>query len=531
MSTPAEIVVGAAPATETSEGARMLAFLVMAFGMFMALIDIQIVTSSLAEIQAGLAATSDEVSSVQTSYLVAEVIMIPLSGWLTRIFSTRWLFTISAAGFTVASVACAFAWNLQSMVVFRAIQGFVGGAMIPTVFATGFVMFTGPSQTRIPAILGLVATLAPTLGPSVGGYITDHLSWRWLFFVNIVPGVAISLLVPRLVKIDKPNLGLIRQFDLVGVALLTVFLGALQYVLEEGAKNNWFQDDTLLLLSIASALAFVLFIWRSLTFATPVVDLRAFRSRNFLMGCVLSFVTGIGLYGMIYLSPLFLGLIRGYNAAQVGGTLWVVGLFQVLATPFTVIAIQRMDVRIPLLGGIVLVALSNYQFSLVTPEWGFWEMFWPQAIRGIGFMFCIVPVTRIALGELSAEQLSGASGLYNLMRNLGGAVGLAILNTQLFYDRFALHYERLAESVSSANPLAPSLLGSIAAIFRQLNADVVGAAASAQRYVARLLTQQALTLSFADVFLMLAVVFVAAVPLVPLVRRMPIGAEQGIAGE
>src|SRR5215470_13348021 len=260
MSTPAENVVGAAPASETSEGARMLAFLVMAFGMFMALIDIQIVTSSLAEIQAGLAATSDEVSSVQTSYLVAEVIMIPLSGWLTRMFSTRWLFTMSAAGFTVASVACAFAWNLQSMVVFRAIQGFVGGAMIPTVFATGFVLFTGTSQARIPAILGLVATLAPTLGPSVGGYITDHLSWRWLFFINIAPGVAISLLVPRLVKVDKPNLGLIKQFDVVGVALLTLCLGGLQYVLEEGAKNNWFEDDALLVLSIASAIAFVLFV-------------------------------------------------------------------------------------------------------------------------------------------------------------------------------------------------------------------------------------------------------------------------------
>lgn len=514
---------GVANADHMSEGSRMLAFLVMAFGMFMALIDIQIVASSLTEIQGGLAATGDEISSIQTSYLVAEVIMIPLSGWFSRIFSTRWLFTASAAGFTLASIACALAWNIQSMVVFRALQGFIGGAMIPTVFATGFVLFTGAAQIRIPAILGLVATLAPTLGPTVGGWITDHLSWRWLFFINVVPGVAVTLLVPALVKVDQPNLGLLKRMDLVGVSGLAAFLGCLQYVLEKGAKNDWLSDPTLAALSAVALAGFVVFIWRCFTASHPVVDLKAFRHRNFLMGCVFSFVVGIGLYGMVYLSPLFLGMIRGFDASQVGDTVWVVGLFQILATPTIVILSQRIDIRWILGAGFAMLVVSNWQFSHITADWGFAEMFWPQALRGLGLMFCIVPVTRIALAELAPEELKGASGLYNLMRNLGGAVGLAALNTELFYGRFSLHYDRLAESLTSARSAVGPVLAAADERYHVLTTSAIESVAAARGFLDRLVIQQAYLLSFADMFFMLAVIFSATLLLLPLVRYVAPG--------
>lgn len=514
--------VGVANADHMSDGARMFAFLVMAFGMFMALIDIQIVASSLSEIQSGLGATSDEISAIQTSYLVAEVIMIPLSGWLSKLLSTRWLFTISALGFTIASAACAMAWNIESMVVFRAIQGFIGGAMIPTVFATGFVLFTGAKQERSAAILGLVATLAPTLGPSLGGFITENLSWRWLFFINIVPGLAITFLVPTLVNIDKPNPNLIKRFDYIGAVLLALFLGCFQYVLDKGARNDWLSDNLLLALSIISATAFIAFVWRAMTSASPIVDLRAFRHRNFLVGCLLSFAVGVTLYAMVYLPPLFLGLIRGFDALQVGATVWVVGPFMILATPTVVLLQRKLDIRLILAVGCGLIILSAWQYSRITSDWGFWQMFWPQISRGFGFMFCIIPVTRVALGQLSPDELKGASGLYNLMRNLGGAIGLAYLNTELFYGRFALHFDRLAENISANNQAAARMFTSAGARFHEVTTSAGTAAQAVRNYTAQLVTQQALTESFGDVFFILMCLFSAALLIIPFVRHVPI---------
>lgn len=528
-STPNSIM--AANADHMSDRARMFAFLVMAFGMFMALIDIQIVTSSLSEIQAGLGATSDEVSAIQTSYLVAEVIMIPLSGWLSKLMSTRWLFTASAVGFTVASAACAGAWNIESMVVFRAIQGFIGGAMIPTVFATGFVLFTGAKQERIPAILGLVATLAPTLGPTLGGFITENLSWRWLFLINIVPGTFISLLVPVLVKIDKPNPQLIKKFDVVGAFLLALFLGTFQYVLDQGARNDWLSDNLLMTLAVISAVSFIAFIWRAMTGSSPIVDLHAFKHRNFLVGCLLSLAIGVTLYGMVYLPPLFLGLIRGFDAMQVGATVWVVGLSMILATPVAVLLQRKFDVRVVLAIGCSLVILSTYQFSHINSDWGFREMFWPQMFRGAGMMFCIITVTGVALRELSPDELKGASGLYNLMRNLGGAIGLAYLNTELFYDRFALHFDRLAASINSNNHAATEMFAIAARRFHEVTTSAGDTIEAVRMYTAQLVVKQALTASFADVFYLLMVLFSLALLIVPFVRDVRTSPTAGSTGE
>jgi len=289
----------------------LVPFAVMCVGMFAALLDIQIVASSLQDIGGGLSAAQDQISWVQTAYLIAEIIMIPLSGWLTRVFSTRWLFTASAAGFTATSLLCGLAWNIESMITFRALQGLLGASMIPTVFTSSFHYFHGPRRVYSAAVIGTIASVAPTLGPVIGGFITDALDWRWLFYVNLAPGLAITVLVPFLVKIDEPDLSLLKEADYPGIALMAIALGTLEYVLEEGARWNWFDDATIRDCAAISAVAGILFVIRSLTFPRPVVDLRALLDRNFSLGCVLSFVTGVGIFSTIYLTPLFLGYVRG----------------------------------------------------------------------------------------------------------------------------------------------------------------------------------------------------------------------------
>lgn len=255
--------------------ASVLPFVVMTAGMFIALLDIQIVASSLQDIGGGLSAGQDEISWVQTAYLIAEIIMIPLSGWLTRVFSTRWLFTFSAGGFTAASMLCGLAWDIHSMILFRALQGLLGASMIPTVFTSSFHYFQGSRRVYSAAVIGTIAAIAPTLGPVIGGWITDTLDWRWLFYVNLLPGLAITALVPVLVRIDKPDLSLLRGADYLGIVLMAIGLGTLEYVLEEGTRWNWFDDDVIRACAWIAALALLAFAVRSLTYRNPVVDLRA----------------------------------------------------------------------------------------------------------------------------------------------------------------------------------------------------------------------------------------------------------------
>src|SRR3954471_14456521 len=241
---------------------RMFAFICMVFGMFMAILDIQIVSASLAEIQAGLSASSDEISWVQTSYLIAEVIMIPLSGTLSRVLSTRYMFAIASAGFTLMSVMCAMSSSINEMIVWRALQGFIGGGMIPTVFASAFTIFPPEKRPIVSPIIGLVATLAPTIGPTVGGYLTDMFSWHWLFLVNIVPGVFVTISTYLLVDFDKPQLSLFKTFDWWGLGFMVLFLRSLEYVLEEGPTNDWFQDNVVLFLAVLGFVAGAAFFYR-----------------------------------------------------------------------------------------------------------------------------------------------------------------------------------------------------------------------------------------------------------------------------
>src|SRR5258708_6649037 len=299
---------------ELSMGAKVFAFSSMCVGFFIALLDIQIVSASLRDIGGGLSAGADETAWVQTSYLIAEIVVIPLSGWLSRVMSTRWLFCVSAARFMAARMWGGWACVIYSIIVFRLLQGFLGGSMIPTVFTAAFFYFAGHQRVIAAAVIGALSSLAPTLGPTIGGWITDHYSWHWLFFINLIPGIFVSGAVPILVRVDKPNLHLLKNADYPRMVLIALFLGCLEYVLEEGPRWNWFGDDTIRTTACISAVAGVAFVWRSLTYSEPVVDLRALKNRNFALGCFFSFVTGIGIFATIYLTPLFLGRVRGFSA-------------------------------------------------------------------------------------------------------------------------------------------------------------------------------------------------------------------------
>jgi len=498
----------------------IIPFVVMCVGMFMALLDIQIVASSLQDIGGGLSAAQDQISWVQTAYLIAEIIMIPLSGWLTRVFSTRWLFTASAIGFTVTSLLCGLAWNIESMIFFRALQGLLGASMIPTVFTSSFHYFQGTRRVYSAAVIGTIASVAPTLGPVIGGWITDTLDWRWLFYINLVPGALVAALVPFLVKIDQPDFSLLKKADYPGIGLMAVGLGSLQYVLEEGARWNWMDDETIRTFTGVAIVAGVLFIIRSLTFANPVVDLRALKNRNFLLGSILSFMTGVGIFATIFLTPLFLGYVRGYSAWQIGLAIASTGAASLIGVPIYILLARKFDTRWLMMFGLASFAVSMWSFSHITHDWGAGELFLPQFLRGFPQVFAIAPAVTLGLGSLSPERLKYASGLFNMMRNLGGAIGIAVCST-LLNDRANLHFLRLAEHLNSTNAPMQQLLQRAADKFATANGgDLVHGHAAALKQLWSLTWREAQVQTFADAFLVVGVCLAGAAMLVPLMKKV-----------
>jgi len=484
---------------------RGFAFLAMVFGMFMAILDIQIVAASLSEIQAGLNASAEEVVWVQTSYLVAEVVMIPLSGILGRILSTRVLFSASALGFTAASLLSSTATTMDQMMIYRALQGFIGGGMIPSVFAAAYTIFPRDKQHIVSAVIGLVATLAPTIGPTIGGYLSNSFSWHWLFLVNLPPGLAVAAATWLLIDFDKPEPELMKRFDWAGLIGMAAFLGALQYVLEEGARYDWLQDQTVRNMAIVSVAGAVVFFWQAFRAKQPVVDLSAFTNINFAIGSVFSFVVGIVLYGLTYLYPVYLAGIRGYDSLMIGETMFVSGLAMFLAAPVSGALSNRIDTRVMLMIGFLGFGASTWMLTAMTDQWDFNELLVPQILRGVSLMLCMVPINNLALGTLEPARLKNASGLYNLMRNLGGAVGLAAINT-LMIQRSAFHYDRLAESVTWANPAA---LAQLDAAERSMAANgVPDPAAGALAMLVGRVREQASVMTFIDIFTILTALFV-----------------------
>jgi len=500
---------------------KFLIFGVMAFGQFMALIDIQIVAASLNSVQAGLSAGPDEISWIQTGYLMAELVMIPFAAFLAQALSTRILFALSAGLFTIASALCGLAWDIESMTLFRVIQGFVGGAMVPTVFATGFAMFTGRERALIPAILGTVSVLAPTLGPTVGGLLTDAAGWRWIFYINIIPGIAVTIAALTLIRVDLPNFPMLRRIDYSHLAAMAVFLGGLEFVLEEGPRREWLSDPVIATAGWFAVVAFLLFLERSFRSGAPVVKLTPFRKPTFVFACVFNLVIGFGIYASTYLIPVYLGRVRGFSAEEIGGTVFVTGLAQLVSTVLIARLSQSVDPRKLITVGLTLFAASLWWTAHLTPEWGFREFLGPQLLRGFSVMFCIPPSVNLALTGFEQAELRYASGLFNLMRNLGGAVGIAVVNTWLG-DQTRIHVARLGESLGEAGRTAPEVAAELARRFSALTPDPAQALLMAQGELARVAARQALTTAFNESFQLMAWIFLAAVVMVPLCRPAPL---------
>ncbi len=512
--TTASVAMLAPPAAERIAPKRLFAFIIMVFGMFMSILDIQIVSASLTDIQAGLSASSTEVSWVQTAYLIAEVIAIPLSGFLSRALGTRLLFAISAAGFTFSSLLCGFASSSDEMILWRALQGFLGAGMIPTVFASAYTIFPRSKFHIVAPIIGLVATLAPTIGPTVGGYITDVMSWHWLFFINVIPGIIITIGVLALIDFDQPNFPLLRHFDWWGLFFMAGFLGALEYVLEEGPQYEWLQDTSVAVCAAICFLSAIAFFWRALTARVPIVDLYAFADRNFAVGCLLQFCVGIGLYGLTYMYPRYLAEVRGYSAMMIGETVFVSGLTMFLIAPLVGRMMLKIDLRVIIAFGLVTFALGTWQMTYMTRDYDFYELMVPQILRGIGMMCAMIPTNNIALGTLAPERLKNASGLFNLMRNLGGAVGLAVIN-QVLNDRTDLHISRLQDRVTWGNMSAVETLNMLA----QRAQGMGDSALMALKQLSQIVHRQAVVMSYGDAFFMLTLFYLALTALVMLVNK------------
>ncbi|WP_414675536.1 DHA2 family efflux MFS transporter permease subunit [Methylocaldum sp.] len=497
----------------------------MVFGIFMAILDIQIVASSLEQIQAGLSATRDEITWVQTAYLVAEVVIIPLSGWLGRALSTRYLFVLSCGGFTLMSLFCALAWNLPSMVAFRAFQGFFGGAMIPSVFAVIYTLFPPRLQPAMTIVVGLVVTVAPTAGPVLGGYLTESVSWKALFLINLVPGFLVCLATWLFVRVDEPDWELLDKIDFRGILYIVAFLGSLQFVLEEGVREEWFESREIVFFSLVAAATGIAMFYRELTIDHPIVDLRAFRNRNFAVGCLFSFVLGIGLYTLIYLMPVYLASVKGLNSLQIGQYVMVTGLFQLLSAFVAGPLAKILDSRLMLALGLFLFGLGSWMNGSLTHDAGYWEFFWPQALRGFALMFCFLPINSLALGTLPPEEVKNASGLYNLMRNLGGAIGLAVANT-LMIQLNKEHYAVLREAVTPGSAKAQALLAGLHE--RLSGASLPDSELAALKQLYGLVMREAEVMTLNALFHTLGLVFFLALLLMPWVRQ--VSADSGDAG-
>jgi DHA2 family multidrug resistance protein len=424
---------------DTPRFATWAGFLLMCLGMFMAILDIQVVATSLPTIQRALNISPEAMSWIQTAYLIAEVIAIPLTGLFTRVLSLRWLFASAVGLFTLSSIGCAFSGSLSVPLVFRIVQGFSGGVLIPAVFSAVFLLFPRRLHAVATTIGGVVAVLAPTVGPVVGGFITETWSWPWLFLINVIPGLIAAALTPHLVPRQPTDLGELAKLDIGALLFLVLALASLEIGLKQAPHNGWLSPLCGGLL-VASALGICAFIRRTSCAAHPIVRLSTLERRSFAVGCALSFCLGVGLFGSVYLMPVFLSYVRRHDAFEIGTIMLVTGISQLMTAPLAAILESRLGARLLTGAGFLLFALGLSLSSFQPRTADFAEMFWPQVLRGIAIMFCLLPPTRIALGRLPEKEVADASGLFNLMRNLGGAIGIALIDT-IIYGRVAVHAE------------------------------------------------------------------------------------------
>ncbi|MDE1936199.1 DHA2 family efflux MFS transporter permease subunit [Bradyrhizobium sp.] len=482
----------------------------MCLGMFMAILDIQVVATSLPAIQEALGISRDAMSWIQTAYLIAEITAIPLTGWLTRVLTLRWLFAAAIALFTFASIGCAASGSFAGLILFRVCQGFAGGVLIPAVFSAVFLLFPLRLHPAATTLAGVVAVLAPTVGPAAGGWITDSWSWHWLFLINVAPGLLAATATPLLLPQEQMNLAEFSNLDRFSLALLAIALAALELGLKQAPQDGWLSFEPLLLFATSLAAGWI-FVKRTLKAAHPLVELTTLSARAFAIGCALSFCLGVGLFGSVYLMPVFLAYVRRHDAFEIGTIMLVTGVAQLAAAPVAGFLESRRDPRkLSALGFALFAAglgLSAWQGRTAD----FDEMFWPQVLRGVAIMFCLLPPTQLALGALTPAQVPDASGLFNLMRNLGGAIGIAAIDT-ILYGRSVGHGEALRDRLIAGDVSAAKAIGLDVQLFLHPPPDVTQATIEA--YVRPMVERAAFAMSVNEAWAMLAGVALTALGLV-----------------
>jgi DHA2 family multidrug resistance protein len=497
--------------------ATWFGFVLMCLGMFMAILDIQVVATSLPTIQDALAISPDTLSWIQTAYLIAEIVAIPLTGWLTRVLTLRWLFVGAISLFTPASIGCAFSGNFVTLVSFRVLQGFAGGTLIPAVFSAVYLLFPVRSHPIATTMAGIIAVLAPTVGPVVGGWITETYSWHWLFLINVFPGIIAATATPFMLPCQKPLFSDFAKLDRLSLALMTLSLASLEIGLKEAPHNGWLTPIGFSLLSLSSASAIV-FVVRTLKAAHPLVDLNTLKARSFAVGCSLSFCLGVGLFGSVYLMPVFLAYVRHHNAFEIGTIMLVTGAAQLAAAPIAGALESRLDPRWLSAVGFGLFALGLGCSAFQSRIADFDEMFWPQILRGIAIMFCLLPPTRLALGALTAAQVPDASGLFNLMRNLGGAIGIALIDT-ILYGRTGGHADALRDRLIAGDITAAQAIGLDPGLFTHPPSGVSDATVEA--YLRPMVEKAAFALSTNEAWTLLAGAALLGLVLVPFAGPPP----------
>jgi MFS transporter, DHA2 family, multidrug resistance protein len=487
-----------------------IAVLGATLGAFMAVLNIQIVNASLADIQGAIGAGIDDGGWISTSYLIAEIVVIPLSGWLAQVFSVRIYLLTNAVLFLLFSAACALAQDLPQMIAIRAVQGFTGGVLIPMAFVLIITLLPKNRQPIGLALFALSATFAPAIGPTIGGYLTENWGWQYIFYVNLAPGALMVGMLFFSLEAKPMKLHLLREGDWPGIITMAIGLAALQTVLEEGNKDDWFGSPFIVRLSIIAAIALALFLVIELTANTPLLNLRLLVRRNFGFGMLANFLLGVALYGSVFILPQYLSRIQGYNAEQIGMVLAWTGLPQLVLIPLVPRLMKQLDPRILIAAGFALFSASNFMNIFMTADYATDQLLWPNVVRAIGQALVMTPLSAVATAGIEAENAGSASGLFNMMRNLGGAVGIALLQTFLT-KREQYHSNVLTQSVSLFEQAARTRLEQLTQYF--MNHGVANPADALNRaYVAigHVVQKQAFILAFSDTFYLLGATLIVA---------------------
>jgi len=512
---PPRRVAAPAPANDGADAAvslkTWLAVIGANLGAFLAILNIQIVNAALADIQGAIGAGIDDGGWVSTSYLITEIVVIPLSAWLTGVFSLRRYLLASTALFLAFSAACAGAQNLGQMIVLRAFQGFAGGVLIPLAFTIIITMLPRAKQPIGLALFAFSAVFAPAIGPTIGGYFNEHYNWHYVFYVNLPPGLLMLGLLWVSLEPAPMRLGLLRDGDWLGILTMAVGLGSLETVLEEGNKDDWFGSPFITRLAVIAAVSLMLFLWIELRSAKPLINLRLLARRNFGLGTLSNFLLGSALYGSAFILPLYLSQLQGYNSEQIGEVLAWVGLPQLVLIPFVPRLMRLVGPRALVAVGLLLFAVSNFMNVELTGDVAGPQLFWPNIVRAIGQAVVLAPLAGIATAGMERENAGSASALFNMMRNLGGAIGIAGLQTFLT-KREQFHSNVLMQWVSPFYEATRARISELTGYFFAHGvADPAYARHQAIVAIGRGVRQQASIMAYGDTFFLMGAVLLLAV--------------------